>query len=282
MLQEAQRPFDLAHGPLVRATLLWLEEQVYVLFLTMHHIVSDAWSRGILLREVATLYAAFSAGNPSPLPELPIQYADFAHWQRQWLRDERLQSQLDYWQQQLGGNLPVLELPTDHPRPVLQTFQGARQSFAIPKWLAGALRTLAQQEGNTLFMVLLAAFQTLLHRYTGQDDILVGTPVANRTRLETEGLIGFFVNTLVLRTDLAGNPPFRVLLQRVREVTLAAHTHQDVPFELLVDELQPTRDPGHSPLFQVMFALQNAPARHGGVTGPDTVSAAGRQWHGEV
>jgi amino acid adenylation domain-containing protein len=257
--EDVRSPFDLAHGPLFRATLVQLAEEEYVLLLNMHHIVSDGWSMGVLIQELTALYKAFSAGNPSPLPELPIQYADYAVWQRQWLQGDVLQQQLSYWQRQLGGSPSVLELPTDRPRPPAQTYRGTRQSLLLPKPLTDALRALSQREGVTLFMTLLATFQTLLQRYTGQDDLLVGSPIANRKRAEIEGLIGFFVNTLVLRTDLSGNPTFRELLRRVREVALGAYAHQDLPFEQLVEELQPERRLSHSPLFQVMFSLQNAP-----------------------
>jgi len=259
--EEAQRPFDLARGPLMRATLLRLDEEEHVLLLTMHHIVGDGWSYGVFVRELTALYEAFNQGRPSPLPELPIQYVDFAHWQRQWFQGKVLEEQLAYWKQQLGDDLPVLELPTDRPRPAVQTFRGARQSAMLSKSLLEALRTLSRQEGMTVFMTLLAAFQTLLSRYANQDDIVVGSPIANRTRAELEGLIGFFVNTLVLRTDLSGDPSFRQLLGRVREMALRAYAHQDLPFEKLVEELQPERDLSRNPLFQVMFVLQNAPAR---------------------
>jgi amino acid adenylation domain-containing protein/non-ribosomal peptide synthase protein (TIGR01720 family) len=257
--EEAQQPFDLAKGPLLRATLLQLGEAEHVLLLTMHHIVSDGWSMGVLIRELAALYEAFSTGKPSPLPELPIQYADFAHWQRQWLQGEVLAAQLSYWQQQLTGAPALLELPTDRPRPGVQTFRGATQFLALPEPLSQKLKTLSQRSGVTLFMTLLAAFQTLLYRYTGQEDICIGSPIANRNRSETEELIGFFVNTLVLRTDMSENPSFQELLARVREVTLGAYAHQDLPFEQLVEALQPERNLSHQPLFQVMFALQNAP-----------------------
>ena len=257
--EEAQRPFDLARGPLLRTTLLRLDEEEHVLLLTMHHIICDDWSVGVLNRELAVLYEAFSAGKPSPFPELPIQYADFAHWQWQWLQGEVLEDQLAYWKQQLGGSLPVLELPTDRPRPAVQTFQGAIQSFVLPVTLTESLEGLSRQEGATLFMTLLTALKVLLYRYTGQEDIVVGSPVVNRNQVETEGLIGFFVNTLVLRSDLSGNPAFRELLGRVRKVTLEAHAHQDLPFEKLVEQLQPERDLSRNPLFQVMFVLQNAP-----------------------
>jgi len=257
--ESAQQPFDLAMGPLLRATLLNLGEAEHVLLLTMHHIVSDGWSMGVLIRELAALYEAFSTGKPSPLPELPIQYADFAHWQRQWLQGEVLAAQLSYWQQQLAGAPAVLELPTDRPRPAVQTFRGATQFLALPEPLSQKLKTLSQRSGVTLFMTLLAAFQTLLYRYTGQEDICIGSPIANRNRSETEDLIGFFVNTLVLRTDMSENPSFKELLLRVREVTLGAYAHQDLPFEQLVEALQPERNLSHQPLFQVMFVLQNAP-----------------------
>ena len=260
-IEEAQRPFDLAKGPLLRTTLLRLDEEDHILLLTMHHIISDGWSMGVFVREMGALYEALSQGRPSPLPELPIQYVDFAQWQRKWLQGEELERQLAYWKEQLAGLPPLLELPTDRPRPAVQRYQGAHHSFALSKSLSQALESLSQEEGATLFMTLLAAFQTLLYRYTGQEDICVGTPIANRTRAEIEGLIGFFVNTLVLRTDLSGDPSFRELLRRVREVALGAYAHQDLPFEMLVDELQPARDMSHSPLFQVMFVLQNAPVQ---------------------
>jgi amino acid adenylation domain-containing protein len=255
--EEAQRPFDLIQDPFLRTTLLHLDDEEHVLLLTMHHIVSDGWSMGVFNQELAALYKAFSARKPSPLPELPIQYADFAHWQRQWLQGEVLEAQLAYWKQQLGGSLPVLKLPTDRPRPAIQTFQGATQSFMLSATLTESLNALSHQEGVTLFMTLLAAFKTLLYRYTSQEDILLGSPAANRNRVEIEGLIGFFVNTLVLRTDLSGDPTFQELLGRVRAVTLGAYAHQGLPFERLVEELQPERDLSHNPLFQVMFALQD-------------------------
>jgi amino acid adenylation domain-containing protein/non-ribosomal peptide synthase protein (TIGR01720 family) len=258
-LEEALRPFDLSKVPLLRASLLRLAEREHVLLLTMHHIVSDGWSMAVLIREVATLYEAFSLNAPSPLAELSIQYADFAHWQRRWLQGEVLDRQLAYWKRQLADMPAALELPADHPRPAVQSYRGATHYFALPANLSDALQACAQSEGVTLFMLLLAAFQTLLHRYTGQDDISVGSPIANRNRAETESLIGFFVNTLVLRTRLSGDPTFSELLGRVREVALAAYTHQDLPFERLVGELQPERRMSHSPLFQVLFVLQNAP-----------------------
>ena len=254
---EAQRPFDLAEGPLVRATVLRLGEDEHIGLLTMHHIVSDGWSTGILIREMAGLYGVFSSDRLASLPELPIQYADFAHWQRDWLQGEVLETQLIYWKQQLLGAPPLLELPADHPRPAMQTFHGAHQSILVPRTVGDGLKALSRQEGVTVFMTLLAAFQVLLHGYTNQDDFVMGTPIANRNRLEVEGLIGFFVNTLVLRADLSGNPTVRELLRRVREVCLGAYAHQDLPFERLVEELHLARDLSRNPLFQVMFVFQN-------------------------
>jgi amino acid adenylation domain-containing protein/FkbH-like protein len=258
--EESQRPFDLSAGPLLRAGVLRLSEQEHVLLCTMHHIISDGWSMEVLTRELTTLYEAYAKGEPSPLPELPIQYADYAHWQREWLQGEVLEQQLSYWRQQLAGGPAVLELPTDYPRPAVQTFRGAHQLLTLSPELTTELKALTQREGVTLFMTLLAAFQTLLSRYSGQEEIVVGTPIAGRNRAETESLVGFFVNTLVLRTDLSGNPGFVELLRRVREAALGAYTHQDVPFELLVEELQPQRDMSRSPLFQVMMVFHNAPA----------------------
>jgi len=257
---EAQAPFDLSVGPLLRVRLLRLAAEDHVLLLTMHHIISDGWSMGVLIREVATLYAAYVKGEPSPLPELTIQYADYAVWQREWLQGEVLEEELKYWREQLGGELPVLDLPTDRARPEVQTYRGAQRSFSLSASLSHGLQQLAHAHSCTLFMTLLAAFQTLLHRHSGQEEIVVGSPIAGRNQTEIEQLIGFFVNTLVLRTDLSGSPSFRELLQRVREVTLGAYVHQEVPFEKLVEELQPERDLSRSPLFQAMFILQHAPA----------------------
>jgi amino acid adenylation domain-containing protein len=265
--EESRRPFDLSKGPLLRMSLLKLGEEDYALLLTMHHIISDGWSIGVLIREVATLYEAFAKGSRSPLPELSIQYADFACWQREWLRAEELERQLSYWREQLTGAPPVLEMPTDRTRPPAPSHLGARCSIALTKSLSDALRELCQSEGVTPFMLLLATFQTLLSRYTGQEDISVGSPIAGRTRAEIEPLIGFFINTLVLRTDLSGNPSFRELLQRVKTIALGAYGHQDVPFEKLVEELQPERDMGRHPLFQVMFVMQNAPREQMGIPG---------------
>jgi amino acid adenylation domain-containing protein len=257
--EEAQTPFNLATGPLLRARLLRLGDQETIVLLTMHHIVGDNWSTNILIQELAVLYDAFINSRLSPLSKLDIQYADYSAWQRQWLQGQVLQNQIDYWKQQLKGLPPVLELPTDRPRPAMQTFSGDYRTFILSPELSQKIRTTSQAEGVTLFMTLLAAFNVLLYRYTGQEDLSIGTPIANRTRAEVEGLIGFFVNTLVLRTDLSGSPNFRELVKRVREMALAAYTHQDVPFEMVVDALQPERNLSHSPLFQVMFSMQNAP-----------------------
>jgi amino acid adenylation domain-containing protein len=257
--QEAQQPFDISNNLLLRVKLLRLSEQEHIVLLTMHHIVSDGWSIGVLVEELATLYQAFCNGQPSPLPQLPIQYVDFAAWQRQSLQGQALETQISYWLKQLENAPKVLELPTDYPRPAIQTFRGATYSFELSKELSASLNKLSQQQGSTLFMTLLAGFQILLWRYTGQNDIVVGSPIANRNRAEIEGLIGFFVNTLVLRTNLAGNPSFEELLKQVREVALGAYAHQDLPFELLVEQLQPQRDLSYTPVFQVMFVLQNTP-----------------------
>lgn len=256
--EEAGRPFDLARGPLLRAMLVRMAPDDHILLITMHHIVSDGWSMGILYRELSVLYETFSNRGPSPLPELPIQYADFAHWQRNRLQGEAVEAQFGYWKHQLRDLRPV-ELSTDRPRPAAQTYRGARRSIVMPRALAQALEALGRREGVTLFMTLLAAFQTFLCRYTGQEDIAVGSPIANRDRIELEELIGFFLNTLVLRTDLSGNPSFEALLGRVREIVLEAYTHQDFPFEKLVEELQPERALNRNPLFQVLFVLHNNP-----------------------
>jgi amino acid adenylation domain-containing protein len=256
-IEEAQQSFDLERGPLLRATILRLGEQDHIFLLTVHHIVSDGWSMGVLFRELAALYKAFSAGKPSPLPELPIQYADFAHWQRQWLQGEVLKTQLAYWTKHLAGDLPVLQLPTDRPRSAVHTFSGSKQSLELSPPLTKALKLLSLREGTTLYMTLLAAFKTLLYRYTGMEDVLVGSPISNRNRIEVEGLIGFFVNTLILRTDLSGNPSFRELLGRLRKVALEAYANQDLPFEHLVAELQPARSLSHGLLFQAFFNLLN-------------------------
>ncbi len=268
--QTALKPFNLSTDPLLRVTLLQLDDAEHILLINMHHIISDGWSIGVLIKEIGALYTAYSYSyqNPLPvngegagggvLPKLPIQYADFAHWQRQWLQGEILENQLSYWRQKLD-NISLLNLPTDRPRPAVQSYQGASQRLQLSKSLSEALETLSQQEGVSLFMTLLAAFKILLYRYTQQEDITIGSPIANRNRSEIEGLIGFFVNSLVLRTDLSGNPTFREVLQQVRSVALAAYAHQDLPFEKLVEELHPERHLNQNPLFQVVFAVQNAP-----------------------
>ena len=253
--QEAQQPFDLTAGPLLRVTLLQLAEAEYTMLLTVHHIVADGWSMGVFVQELTALYRAFSSGQPSPLTPLPVQYADFGIWQRQWLQGEVLESQLAYWKQELS-NLTVLQLPTDNAIPAIQTFQGLRLPFSLSKSLTDALKVRSQQQEVSLFMTLLASFTTLLHWYSAQDDITVGTDIANRNHAETRQLIGFFVNQLVLRTNLSGNPTFDELLHRVRDRTLAAYAHQDLPFDKLVEVLNPERTLSRTPLFQVKLVLQ--------------------------
>jgi amino acid adenylation domain-containing protein/non-ribosomal peptide synthase protein (TIGR01720 family) len=259
LVEEARKPFDLTQDQLLRVTLLNLDQEDSVLMLTAHHINVDAWSMGVLVGELATLYQAFSTNNPSPLPELPIQYADFALWQRQWLQGEVLAEQSRYWKRVLGGQLPVLELPVGRPRARQRTHHGERRIFLIDQELAAALNSLSRLEGVTLYMTLLAAFQTLLHRYTKQDDIIVGTAIANRPLDELEGLIGCFINTLALRTDFSGGPGFQEVLRQVRELSLGALSHQDMPFDKLVDELQPERSLSETPIVQVAFGIQNSP-----------------------
>jgi len=256
---EAHAPFDLETGPLLRVKLVRLRDYEHAMFLTMHHIIADGWSMGVLVRELVTLYQSFSAGQLSPLPELPIQYADFAVWQRKWLQGKVLEAQLSYWKRQLAGAPTVMELPIDKPRLENGKAEGVTRSFSISKEISESLNALSKQEGVTLFMTLLAAFKTLLYRSTRKEDIIVGTGIANRNRAETEQLIGFFINMLVLRTDLSGNITFRELLKRVRSVTLEAYAHQDLPFEKLVEELQPERSITHTPWLQVVFQFQNAP-----------------------
>jgi amino acid adenylation domain-containing protein len=263
----ASQTFDLAVGPLVQFTLLQLSGQEYVLLLKMHHIIYDGWSLNIFFGELSQLYAAFSQGLPSPLAELAIQYADFAVWQRQWLTGEVLEQQLNYWQQQLAGAPLVLELPADKPRPPVQTFQGGVESFILDRDLTQRLQQLSQQSDATLFMTLLAAFLVLISRYSGQSDIIVGSPIANRNSKSVEQLMGFFANTLALRGNLSGNPSFRDFLAQVRQTTLSAYAHQDLPFEMLVEKLQPERDLSRNPLVQVMFSLQNAPQSSGNLSG---------------
>jgi non-ribosomal peptide synthetase component F/acyl carrier protein len=256
---EAARPFDLAHDPMMRAQLLRLETREHLLLLTLHHIASDGWSSSILSSELSRLYTAFAAGQPSPLAELSIQYADYAAWQRNWLQGERLQRQTDYWVSRLAGAPPVLELPTDRPRETATGYTGAMHRFHLPEGLTERLRLRCREERATPFMVLLAAFNVLLYRWTGQSDLVVGTDVANRTQPQTEELIGFFLNHLVIRTDLSGDPSFRALLGRVREECLGAYAHQDLPFDKLVEVLQPERRTSHTPVFQVLFVVHNVP-----------------------
>jgi amino acid adenylation domain-containing protein len=257
--EESRMPFDLASGPLIRTTLLRLTEDEHAIFITMHLIIADGWSIGVLKDEMTILYRAICENTPPALPELPIQCADYARWQRDWLQGDTLDAELSYWKQQLGGDLPVLELPTNRTRPTFQTFAGAHQPIALSKDLTEKLKAISRQTNATLFMTLLAAFYTLLYRYTGQQDIIIGSPIANRNRVEAERLIGFFVNTLALRASLSDTLSFRKLLNNVCEVCLGAYVHQVVPFEKLVEELQPERNLSHTLLFQVMFVFQNTP-----------------------
>ena len=256
-IEEEQRPFDLAKGPLLRAQLLLLDANDHLLLFTLHHILTDGWSTSLFMKEVAALYKAHLDGLPSPLPELPIQYADYAVWQREKSQTEALDLQVAYWKKQLGGKLPVLDLPSDRRRPSLQTYAGATHVFSLSQQLSNAIKSLGQQARATPFMTLLAAFKVLLQRYTMQQEIIVGTPIAGRTRPQLESLIGFFSNTLVLRTSLSGDPTFREILSRVREVALGAYANQDLPFEKVVEILQPERDLSRSPLFQVLFGMVN-------------------------
>ncbi|WP_293077965.1 condensation domain-containing protein [Okeania sp. SIO3B5] len=245
---EAETPFDLEKDEPIRVSLWQLSPENYAFFLTLHHIVSDGWSMELLFQELSTLYAAFANGQASPLPDLPIQYPDYAVWQRQWLTGTILETELNYWKQQLAGISSPINLPTDRPRPPVQTFRGGRVPFQLNASLSQGLRTFAQANQSTLFMTLLAAFAVLLSRYSSQDDIPIGVPVANRNH-QTESLIGFFVNTLVLRTPMEGNPSFQDLLVRVRQVALDAYSHQELPFEKVVEALEPERSPSYSPLF---------------------------------
>ncbi|HEX6288818.1 MAG TPA: amino acid adenylation domain-containing protein [Herpetosiphonaceae bacterium] len=256
---EVDRPFELARGPLLRLTLFRFAEREHRLLLVMHHIIGDGWSLRVYISDLLDLYRACVSRSDAPLAELPIQYADFAAWQRQRLQGSYLEQQLSYWKEQLAGAPTMLELPTDRPRPAVQTYEAAWHYLQLPQPLMDGLAALSQQQGTTMYMTLLAAFATVLYRYTGQHDILVGTPVANRNWIETEGVIGCFVNTLVLRTDLAGNPTFRELLGRVRETALSTFAHMDTPFEKVVEAVQPDRNMSHTPLFQVLFSLQNVP-----------------------
>ncbi|MDB9414004.1 condensation domain-containing protein, partial [Microcystis aeruginosa] len=256
--RESQTPFDLTQSPLLRVTLLRLQPEKHILLINMHHIISDGWSIGVFIRELSHLYGAFVAGKEPTLPTLPIQYADFAVWQRQWLQGKVLAAQLEYWKRQLADAPPLLELPTDLPRPAFQTFQGKIERFQLDSQLTQQLKALSQQSGCTLFMTLLAAFGVLLSRYSGQTDIVIGSAIANRNRREIEGLIGFFVNTLALRLDLSEKPSFAAFLKQVQAVTQDAYEHQDLPFEMLVEELQLERKLDRNPLVQVAFILQNA------------------------
>jgi amino acid adenylation domain-containing protein len=257
------QPFDLERGPLFQATLIRADDEDHVLALAMHHILSDAWSIGVFMRELNTLYDAFRAGKPSPLPELAIQYADFAVWQREHLAGDGLAQQIGFWKKHLAGAPPVLELPTDRPRPASQSYRGATAKADVPRALADRLQALARRDGATMFMVLLAAYKTVLGRWAAQENVVVGTPIAGRMDEETEALIGLFINTLALHTDLSGDPTFRELVGRVREGLLGAYAHQELPFEKLVEEMHVERSLAHSPVFQVMIVLQNAPTLTG-------------------
>ncbi|MBD0320266.1 MAG: AMP-binding protein, partial [Gemmatimonadetes bacterium] len=257
-LQEARKPFELTAGPLIRAALLQAGDTEHVLLVTTHHIISDGWSAGVMMKELAALYAAFVSGAASPLPELPVQYADYAAWQHQWMRGPALETELSWWKETLA-EVPVLRLPTDRPRPAVQTYRGAQHRFTVPRSLTEALGALAKREGATPFMVLMAIWQLLLSRYSGQEDFAVGTAVAGRNRPELEPLIGCFINSLALRASLSGDPSFVELLGRVRRTALESFAHQDAPFEKLVDALHVSRDMGHSPVFQTLLVLQNTP-----------------------
>jgi hypothetical protein len=256
---DARRSFDLSTGRVLRVTLLSSGEKSHTILFAMHHIVSDGWSLAIVVRELSVLYAAFRDGHPSPLDEIPVQYSDFAVWQRQWLESDGLKSQLSYWKARLGGNLPTLDIRADRPRPEIETFRGADEILLIPRALAGALNGLSAREHVTLFMTLVAAYKTLLYRHVGEDDVVVGTDLAGRSQAELEGLVGFFVNLLVLRSDLSGNPSFRDVLARVRETAMGAFAHSDVPFDRLVEELRPKRHRSRTPLFQMLFVMENVP-----------------------
>ncbi|HEU5133365.1 MAG TPA: condensation domain-containing protein, partial [Pyrinomonadaceae bacterium] len=277
--EEVIRPFDLSCGPLLRVKLIALQAEEHVLLLVMHHIIADGWSIGVMIRELSALYNAIAEGREPELQDLPVQYVDYASWQREWLRDEVLQEQLSYWKQQLEGAPALLELPADRPRPATPTHRGGQERFIIPSDVSRSLRELSKREGATLFMLLLAAFKVLLMRYSGQTDVVVGTPIAGRRHKEVEGLIGLFVNALVMRTDISGDPRFKDLLKRVKETCLGAFSHQDVPFEKLVDELQPERASSHSPLFQVVFAMQNVPRERIALSG---LEASGAGIEGEI
>jgi amino acid adenylation domain-containing protein/thioester reductase-like protein len=262
MQREQLHRFNLSEGPLMRVVLVRLDNFEHALLITMHHIVSDGWSIRVIVRELSELYAAYVHGEPSPLPDLEVQYADYAIWQREWLQGDRLRTQLKYWSERLAGAPPQLQLPIDRPRPALESFKGRTLSFELPATLSKALKQLGRRAGATLFMVALAAYQVLLSRWSGQRDIVVGSPIAGRRSHEVEGLVGFFVNTLVLRSDVSPDLTFCQLLERVKEMTLGAYAHQDLPFEELVKELRPERDLTRQPIFQVWLALQNFPEEH--------------------
>ncbi|KAF9989674.1 hypothetical protein BGZ79_004946, partial [Entomortierella chlamydospora] len=255
--QEVHALFDLAQGPLIRAQLINIGDNEHVFLLTQHHIVSDGWSSAIMMRELSQLYTAYSKGDPNPLPPLSIQYPDYAAWQREWLSGDRLKTQSEYWRTSLTGAPVLLDLPTDRPRPPQQSFVGSHVPIALDAEITSALKRLSQQHGVTLFMTVLAAWSVVLSRLSGQDDIVIGTPTANRTNHEIEPLIGFFVNTLALRIEMSGEINIRQLLERVKSCTVAAQAHQDLPFEQVVEILQPPRKTDHTPLFQVMFVWQN-------------------------
>ena len=259
--EDARSPFNLKTGPLLRTILLKLDADEYVFIFNMHHIISDGWSMGVFIAEIAQIYKAFIKGQTSPLPELQIQYADFSQWQRTRMQGKAYQEQLAYWTQKLGDSPSILELPSDHPRPAISTNQGATLCQTYPKALADRLHHLSQRSGVTLFMTLLAAFQLLLQRYSNQDDICVGSPIANRSRTEVEALIGLFINTLVFRSKVDPNSTFTEFLKQVRETALEAFAHQDIPFDTIVEAIQPERDMSYTPLFQVMFILQNTPVK---------------------
>ena len=259
LAEAVQQPFDLSLGPLLRVVLVQVADDDYIFLRNIHQMVNDTWSLGLFLKELTALYNAYVADATPDLPELRVQYGDYAQWQRKWLEGEMLETQLDYWTAQLADAPPVLALPTDYPRPAAQTFDGARCPIEFAPPLIDALRTLSAREGVTLFMTLTAAFSTLLYRYTGQEDVLLGAPIANRGQIELEDLIGMFINTLVLRVDVSGNPTFAELLARTRDVVTDAMIHPDLPFEKLVEELQPARNLDHTPIFQVMFDYQNTP-----------------------
>ena len=261
LIEEVERPFDLARDLMLRAALFRLGENEHVLLLSMHHIASDAWSWSIFLRELSGLYRAAVAGEETSLPSLPIQYADYSNWEHEQFQAGKLEQELAYWRRQLQGAPVLLELPADHSRPATQSFRGACCTISSSRALHEQLRAIARREGVTLYLLLLTAFKAVINRYTGREDIVIGTPIAGRNETETESLIGFFVKTLALRTDLSGAPTVRELLQRVKQVVLDAHAHQDLPFEKIVEELRPVRSPGFPPLVQVMFAFQNTPAR---------------------